>query len=264
MTAPIGTRLNWATMTSTQRGSFIRALQSVKSSGRYDRLTELHQQSMRQDGNNWHRRPIVLPVHRWFLTQLEAALGQPVPYWDWTVNRQLPAGMGGSGDATQGYRVTTGPFANWTSRVYNATTGTFVSRPGIIRQVGRFATSLPTGAQVQQALQDPVYDVSPWNRSSTTGFRNRLEAGVGFPQPGMHDRVHEWVGGDMRTGTSPNDPVFWLHHSNVDRIWAGWQRRFGTDRYAAPTSQGPDVGMPLTGGVTPRMMFPPPPYAQLP
>jgi hypothetical protein len=23
--------------------------------------------------------------------------------------------------------------------------------------------------------------------------------------------------------TSPNDPVFWLHHSNCDRIWAEWQ-----------------------------------------
>lgn len=264
MTTPIGTRPNWATMTSAQRRSFFGALQAVKDSGRYDELTELHQRAMLTDSNNWHRKPILLPVHRWFLAQLEAALGQPVPYWDWTVNRQLPAAFGGNGDSTQGWRVTTGPFANWISRIFNPTTGTFSDRLGIIRQVGRFAPSLPTATHMQRALQDPVYDQNPWNRNATAGLRNRLESGVGFPQPGMHDRVHEWVGGDMRTGTSPNDPVFYLHHANVDRIWAGWQQRWGTDRYAAPRPQGPDMAMPLTDGVTPRTMFPPPPYAQLP
>ena len=27
----------------------------------------------------------------------------------------------------------------------------------------------------------------------------------------------------MAGAFSPNDPVFWLHHANVDRIWAQWQ-----------------------------------------
>ena len=27
----------------------------------------------------------------------------------------------------------------------------------------------------------------------------------------------------MATAISPADPMFWLHHSNVDRIWARWQ-----------------------------------------
>ena len=26
---------------------------------------------------------------------------------------------------------------------------------------------------------------------------------------------------------SPNDPTFWLHHCNVDRIWAAWENRHG-------------------------------------
>ena len=29
--------------------------------------------------------------------------------------------------------------------------------------------------------------------------------------------------GHMRNGLSPLDPIFWLHHCNVDRIWAEWQ-----------------------------------------
>jgi len=34
--------------------------------------------------------------------------------------------------------------------------------------------------------------------------------------------VHVWVGGSMGPMSSPNDPVFFLHHCNVDRLWAQW------------------------------------------
>jgi hypothetical protein len=30
------------------------------------------------------------------------------------------------------------------------------------------------------------------------------------------------VGGDMVTGGSPLDPVFWAHHCMVDYCWAKW------------------------------------------
>jgi tyrosinase len=41
----------------------------------------------------------------------------------------------------------------------------------------------------------------------------------------FHDQVHMWVGGNTMPFImkSPNDPLFWLHHSNVDRIWSQWQ-----------------------------------------
>ena len=29
----------------------------------------------------------------------------------------------------------------------------------------------------------------------------------------------------MDSASSPADPVFWLHHSNIDRIWAAWQKK---------------------------------------
>jgi hypothetical protein len=77
----------------------------------------------------------------------------------------------------------------------------------------------------------PAADGSPpapassliWDRSSD-GFRNRLE---GFKGTGLHNQVHRWVNGDMAPAHSPNDPVFFLHHCNVDRIWEGWMRRHG-------------------------------------
>lgn len=37
-----------------------------------------------------------------------------------------------------------------------------------------------------------------------------------------HNTVHSQIGGNMGTFTSPLDPIFWVHHANVDRLWAEW------------------------------------------
>lgn len=43
---------------------------------------------------------------------------------------------------------------------------------------------------------------------------------------GPHGSVHvTGVGGFMRRYLSPVDPIFWLHHANVDRQWDIWTRR---------------------------------------
>jgi tyrosinase len=42
---------------------------------------------------------------------------------------------------------------------------------------------------------------------------------------GDHDAVHALVGGDMGNQLrAAADPVFFLHHANVDRLWHIWQR----------------------------------------
>ena len=41
-----------------------------------------------------------------------------------------------------------------------------------------------------------------------------------------HNQVHAWVGGIMNnTSYSPTDPIFWLHHAEVDRLWHIWQKQ---------------------------------------
>ncbi len=49
----------------------------------------------------------------------------------------------------------------------------------------------------------------------------------------------EVVGTMNNVPGSPNDPVFWLHHSNVERLWAEWQNnsRPGSEFYPAPGTQ---------------------------
>jgi tyrosinase len=42
----------------------------------------------------------------------------------------------------------------------------------------------------------------------------------------MKDKTLIW-GSMASVDTSPNDPVFFLHHANVDRLWALWEERHG-------------------------------------
>jgi hypothetical protein len=77
--------------------------------------------------------------------------------------------------------------------------------------------------------------------NSTGSFRNELEGWTDPTGPKLHNRVHTWVGGSMFVGTSPNDPVFFLHHCNIDRLWALWQFRHPGQNYP--------ITVPNTGGV---------------
>ena len=57
-------------------------------------------------------------------------------------------------------------------------------------------------------------------QSSFRPFQRRLEQ--------VHNYVHEAVGGTMGGASSPADPLFFLHHANIDRLWSDWQRKHRT------------------------------------
>ncbi len=43
-----------------------------------------------------------------------------------------------------------------------------------------------------------------------------------------HDLVHDGIGGLMGDPrTAANDPIFWLHHCNIDRLWNRWLAKAG-------------------------------------
>jgi tyrosinase len=97
---------------------------------------------------------------------------------------------------------------------------------------------------VNVALGETPYDNSPWNASSRPSHRSRLEGweGVLDQTSQLHNIVHGWVGGFRgimsSVELSPNDPVFFLHHANVDRLWALWQERNPRQLYQ-PVRGGP-------------------------
>ena len=67
------------------------------------------------------------------------------------------------------------------------------------------------------ALSECTY--SPVGQT-TQGFCLRLDSG-------LHGQVHVLTGNTQNMGAVPwaaGDPIFWLHHSNIDRLWASWNR----------------------------------------
>lgn len=241
-------RKNQASLTADEKRRFVDALLQLKRSGRYDAFVTTHNAFILGDTDNGertgHRSPSFLPWHRRFLLEFERALQSvdasvALPYWDWSTDRSTrsalwaPDFLGGTGRALDG-RVMDGPFAasagNWpiTVRVDG--------RTYLRRSLGSGARELPTRAEVDSVLGMATYDMAPWN-SSSDGFRNHLEGWRGI---NLHNRVHVWVGGQMATGVSPNDPVFWLHHAYIDKLWADWQRRHPAAGYL-PLSDTPDV-----------------------
>ncbi|UNY98404.1 tyrosinase family protein [Zhouia spongiae] len=48
-------------------------------------------------------------------------------------------------------------------------------------------------------------------------FSNDAERG------NIHAGPHRWTGGFMPTTASPRDPIFYLHHTFIDKVWADWE-----------------------------------------
>jgi tyrosinase len=64
----------------------------------------------------------------------------------------------------------------------------------------------------------------PAGQNNTSASWQRVGSVEGPLESNPHDQVHVRISGDMATFMSPLDPIFWLHHCNIDRIWDQWNR----------------------------------------
>jgi hypothetical protein len=79
---------------------------------------------------------------------------------------------------------------------------------------------------IRDGLRVPVFSGSTapgFASGMTTAHSNNTQQGILESQP--HNNVHGSVGGFMRDFLSPVDPIFFLHHGNIDRLWDVWTRR---------------------------------------
>lgn len=76
---------------------------------------------------------------------------------------------------------------------------------------------------VPSQMPDASAVTAATSQTTFTLFQRILESGA-------HAAVHIAVGGDMDSASSPADPLFWLHHANIDRIWAAWQTKNPTKK----------------------------------
>jgi hypothetical protein len=86
---------------------------------------------------------------------------------------------------------------------------------------GAAGGSLPTQAAVDNMVN---------NDASYTSFTQDIEFDA-------HNQVHNWCNGTISSPpTAPKDPIFWLLHANVDRMWDQWQIHYS----GKPTLMGAD------------------------
>jgi hypothetical protein len=100
------------------------------------------------------------------------------------------------------------PYWNW---IENPTVPSWVDQQNATRDVGALA-NMPKGSKV----------CNVFNETNYLDFTQLLES--------YHGTVHVHVGGNMAdVTTSPTDPLFWLHHAFVDKIWNDWQHIYPGD-----------------------------------
>ncbi|XP_070566439.1 tyrosinase-like [Ptychodera flava] len=219
----------------------------------------------------WHRAYLLLWERA--LQKISGDEDFTIPYWDWAGERDCTVCtdkyVGGSDKKDH---TLTGSFSNWRvlchdfqelteegqlcSNDPDASTLPFVERnPGGDANVER--QKLPTRDAMYYALSVRKYDNVPiryrylkntWSESHCS-FRNILEGfsdsenGTGLFIDGfsqLHNMVHGYMNGTIGSvPTASNDPLFLLHHSNVDRIFEKWLRRHRVARDEFPSKSTP-------------------------
>ena len=160
--------------------------------------------------NNWY----FLPWHRAYLLAFEKICRQlsnnpnfALPYWDWTANPQLPAAFASP---------------------------TFNGQPNALFDSTRSSqtVTIPSnvaGSQVMAGIMAEttfeIFGSARPNGQNNTNQQWQIAQGATGPlESGPHNGVHGRISGNMGTFMSPLDPIFWLHHCNIDRIWDQWNR----------------------------------------
>lgn len=186
-----------------------------------------------------HGNGLFLPWHRLELAHLERIIGTltghktfALPYWDWQGDRFLPNWLTRPGSPLYERRRAAGVDvldfnkARWSaeSRFANVVSDRFLQFAGGPRSAGNVE----------------LYG------------HNHIHVLIGGKQPGP-------LGLMSRPETAAGDPVFWLHHCNIDRVWATWHRNVGPGVYPKEWAdlelggfvgpQGQDTGPWRVGGI---------------
>lgn len=209
-----------------------------------------------------HFSGIFLSWHRHFVYLLEQALhedcGFPadlgVPYWDWALYPNLTdsplwdgtaTSLGSNGSATtttddndnSNNCVVSGPFSNATVTfgpfTLNTTLGATLPTNWTAanpRCLSRTLTNAVIDANNNQTDVDSL--VAADNITMVLRTLNSLDEGDGFTAYGLHGGGHYAIGGTERDFfASTQDPIFFLHHAMIDRLWSAWQDAHPELRY---------------------------------
>ncbi|KLU90675.1 hypothetical protein MAPG_10527 [Magnaporthiopsis poae ATCC 64411] len=172
-----------------------------------------------------------LPWHRYFVLLYENQVRKcgytgPMPFWDWTLDvADVPRspifdpvkGFGGNGRVSGRLEsrelnncVKDGPFKDM--QVHYV--GTNYNPHCLSRN---FNNGYQWPGDMMSSAYSPEAVAKVDKLSNYNDFRIQLESGP-------HSAIHASIGGDMSPSSSPNDPLFFMHHAQIDRLWYLWQQ----------------------------------------
>jgi tyrosinase len=215
-------RKNADKLTDFEEQIFVSALSKLhdvdnaSANSEYSPFSRIHQAANQLE---IHKSPLFLPWHRALVVDLERRLQDidprvAVPYWrfDLPANRVLSANFMGATEPGVPFSPGAG-LARW-----------------IDPSLGRLLRDPP--ARPADGLLDP--SIPDHFNDKFVIFSTQLESK-------FHSGAHNGVGGWLASAASPSDPLFFLLHSNVDRVWAHWQakyNRFDPNDEQSYSSQG--------------------------
>jgi tyrosinase len=230
----VSTRANQKEMPTTEKEAFKAAVRKMVTDGTYKTIINIHaDMSHNMHGSMgpvgmlrflaWHRR-YILEFERTLVAAdkvLRPGAASPVclPYWHWV-----------------------DPFPEWLDGFMPANRPDNDTHPPSRRK--KSPPEKPNQADEDYIVSGFASQMPGVNADDYTRFTYGLE-GWGLRQNGTslpaHNHVHDWTGGIMsNTRYSPTDPIFWLHHGEVDRLWHIWQQQNST---AHPALTGNDRTM---------------------
>jgi len=210
-----------------------------------------------------HANGWFLPWHRgylgWFERICREVTGRSdfaLPYWDWTASPVLPRPFfeGVLDPAGKAFFMTSEAFAAafhapmqayWSSltslqreQLYQRGYETFDSLwDSVVEKTERLgerarqlsATAPELGESVRNAvsLETLVSAFAPRTFAKFGGeisSQHSESKKISLLESSPHNQVHTGIGGLMGEFLSPFDPIFWLHHANIDRLWADWMQ----------------------------------------
>ncbi|KAK6850538.1 monooxygenase [Apiospora arundinis] len=229
-------RVEWRTMTPEVQKQYVNAVLCLKTkpsgmglnTSRYDDFPYVHTNL----DKTIHSVAMFLPWHRLFVQVYEESLRNcgytgPMAYWDWTLDTadvsKAPVwdavmAFGGNGNPaidpmgrdTSKKCLVDGPLKNfevaYTMKGLN---------PHCLTRNWNSGIEAPGNMLADAYTKEVIDGISAL--SNYKDFRYKLEGGP-------HGAIHSAVGGDMSPATSPNDPIFFLHHAQIDRLWTQWQQ----------------------------------------
>ncbi|MEM9895097.1 MAG: tyrosinase family protein [Bacteroidota bacterium] len=205
----IRVRKDGNTLDPPERDRFLSALVSLNQTGKFVDFQNMHTSLTDPE---IHGRSSFLPWHRHYLLDLERSLQAidptvSLPYWRFDLrapNIFNPDFMGvplGNGRLTFN---NTNPLINWRVNLLGR-------RNVRVRRRPFFNTATSSSPRIRNNQARTIALGSTFNRFS-------------FMEGDPHSMAHVSFDGPINNpATAPADPLFFMLHNNVDRLWAVWQ-----------------------------------------